>query len=92
MTHTSRIADYRGEWFNMWLSDRECVLDTMIRNMVDDLNCGYDYYGGCIINQRIEIDNYKMETDAALESFKGMTEQQVDRWCFYDLIRRGAIG
>ena len=86
----TRISD-SDRWFDMWQDDRECMLSTMIRNMAADLNAGYDYFGRCIVNQRKEIENYKKETELAFDNFKAMTETQVNRWCFYDLKKRGVI-
>ena len=86
----NRISD-SDRWFDMWQDDRECMLSTMIRNMAADLNAGYDYFGRCITNQRKEIEDYKKETESAFDLFKSMTEEQVNRWCFYDLKKRGVI-
>ena len=86
----TKISD-RIDWFELWQDDRECMLSTMIRNMAADLNAGYDYFGRCITNQREEIENYKKETESAFDLFKSMTEEQVNRWCFYDLKKRGVI-
>ena len=86
----TKISD-RIDWFELWQDDRECMLSTMIRNMAADLNAGYDYFGRCITNQREEIENYKKETESAFDLFKSMTEEQVNRWCFYDMKKRGVI-
>lgn len=86
----TRISD-SDRWFELWQDDRECMLNTMIRNMTADLNAGYDYFGKCIINQRKEIEDYKKETESAFDLFKSMTEAQVSSWCFYDLKKRGVI-
>jgi len=86
----NRISD-SDRWFELWQDDRECMLNTMIRNMTADLDAGYNYFGRCIVNQREEIENYKKETESAFDLFKSMTEEQVNRWCFYDLKKRGVI-
>lgn len=86
----TRISDL-DRWFDIWQDDRECMLSTMICNMAADLNAGYDYFGKCIVNQRKEIENYKKETESAFDLFKTMTEEQVNRWCFYDMKKRGVI-
>lgn len=78
-------------YFEMWLADRESIVNTMVRNMAADLECGYDYFGKSITGQREMIAAYKAETDAALDMFKGMEDRQVNRWCYYDLIKRGAM-
>lgn len=67
------------------------MLSTMIRNMSADLDCGYDYFGKSISQQREAIDEYKKEFDREMEQFKTMDEKQVNRWCFYDMKKRGVI-
>lgn len=86
----NRISD-SDRWFELWQDDRECMLNTMIRNMTADLDAGYNYFGRCIVNQREEIENYKKETESAFDLFKSMTDTQVNKWCFYDLKKRGVI-
>lgn len=44
-----------------------------------------------IRNQMKEIDEYKAEFDKQLDEFKTMEEKEVNRWCFYDMKKRGAI-
>ena len=40
---------YTDDWFEMWHLDKEVILNTMVRNMTADLECGYDYFGKSII-------------------------------------------
>ena len=86
----SSIRD-RDDWFDVWFEDRQAILETMIRNMASDLANGYDYFGSCIIRQRECIERYKAETDTQMDKFKEMEEKAVNRWCFYELKKRGAI-
>lgn len=86
----ARVTD-SNEWFDLWFGDRKSMLETMIRNMASDLMNGYDYNGACIRRQREEIDGYKEATDGALDMFKYMDEKEVNRWCFYDMKKRGVI-
>ena len=69
----NRISD-SDRWFELWQDDRECMLNTMIRNMTADLDAGYNYFGRCIVNQRKEIEDYKKETESAFDLFKSMTD------------------
>ena len=85
-----RVTD-RDDWFDLWLEDRNSILACMVSNMASDLAAGYDYYGKSISEQRAEIDAYKAETDRKLGSFAFLTEKEVNRYCFYDMKRRGAI-
>lgn len=86
----ARITD-RNDWFEIWFEDRESILNTMMRNMGADLAAGYDYFGQSITKQRQEIQKYKEETDSILDTFKDMDEKAVNRWCFYELKKHGAI-
>ena len=85
-----RITD-RNDWFDVWFEDRESILSTMVRNMTSDLNAGYDYFGQSITKQKQEIAEYKAQTDKTLDMFKDMDEKAVNRWCFYELKKHGAI-
>ena len=87
----ARISDYKGEWFSIWEDDRRWIENIMIENMKADLDAGYSYYGKSMIEQREMIDKYHKETMDTYEMFKTMQDNEVDRWCFYDLKKRGAI-
>lgn len=86
----ARITD-RDDWFDIWFEDRESILNTMIKNMVSDLNAGYNYSGQNITHQKQEIAEYRVQTDKTLDMFKDMDEKAVNRWCFYELKKHGAI-
>jgi len=86
----SKVTD-RNDWFELWYEDKQSIIDTMVKNMVADLNAGYDYFGKAIQNQKQEIKNYKSEFDKQMIEFATMDEKTANRWCFYDLKRRGAI-
>ena len=81
----------RDDWFEIWFEDKTSILNTMVKNMQADLNAGYDYFGTSITKQRQIINTYKQQFDAELDSFKSMDDKQVNRWCFYDMKKRGAI-
>ena len=78
-------------WFEMWVSDMESILETMVRNMVSDIECGYNPHGNCIMKQNAAITEYKARFDKRMKQFREMTPQQVSHWCYMDLRRRGAI-
>ena len=86
----ARITD-RNDWFDVWFEDRESILNTMVRNMASDLNAGYNYFGQSITRQKQEIAEYKAQTDKTLDMCKDMDEKAVNRWCFYELKKHGAI-
>ena len=78
-------------WFSIWMDDKESVLETMVRNMAADLAAGYNYFGESIKRQREAIDAYKAEFERQLMAFADMDDGKRNRWCYYDLLRRGAI-
>ena len=86
----SRVTDSK-EWFDMWFDDKKSMLGIMYRNMADDLSAGYDYFGNSIKNQKRDIAEYEEEFDRQLDAFKSMSDQEVNRWCFYDMKKRGVI-
>ena len=86
----SRLTD-RYDWVDIWQEDKENILFTMIKNMASDLENGYDYFGKSIVEQRKTIEDYKKDIDSTWDMFKTMDEKEVNRWCFYDLKKRGAI-
>lgn len=85
-----RVTD-RDDWFDLWYADRQSILETMVSNMASDLKAGYSYYGKSIMEQREAIEAYKADMDKKVGSFAFLTEQEVNRYCFYDMKRRGAI-
>ena len=88
--YTVRLSD-RDDWFIVWKEDKESMLATMAENLRADLNAGYNYFGRAIQNQIEAISAYKAQYDAEFSSFKAMDEKAVSRWCYYDLLQRGAI-
>lgn len=85
----SRVTEC--DWFEIWYEDKVSMIDIMTRNMASDLACGYDYFGNSITKQREMLEKYKEDFDNTLDSFKFMEEKQVNRWCYYDMKKRGAI-
>ena len=55
------------------------------------MEAGYDYFGNCIQNQKRQLDEYKQKFDEQLMAFADMEDGKRNRWCYYDLLRRGAI-
>lgn len=79
------------KWFNIWFEYTKAIIETMIRNMNDDLENGYDPKGLCIQYQREQIAERQGEMDSQLDQFKEMSDARVNSWCFYDLKKRGVI-
>lgn len=79
------------DWFDIWFSDKQSMLDTMNSNMLSDLEVGYSPNGATIRHQLEVIVEYRRVFESELDSFKTMTEPEVNRWCFYDMKKRGVI-
>lgn len=80
-----------NNWFEMWFQDKQNMLDCMLRNMQSDLDAGYNPFGNSILRQRTEINNYKKQFDAEMDKFHDMDESKVQRWCYYNMKKRGVI-
>lgn len=79
------------DWFEIWCADRESVIETMVRNMAADIAAGYKYFGKSLTRQREEIAAYQKDYEDTLDMFKTMESDQIVRWCYFDLKKRGAI-
>ena len=79
------------KWFEIWFDDKQSIVEIMVRNMQSDLDAGYDPNGKSIQEQIKMIADYKQEIDERLEKFSEMEEAKINRWCYLDLRRRGAI-
>lgn len=80
-----------GQWFSLWLSDKQSIVETMARNMAADIAAGYSYFGNSIQKQKQDLEAYQKEYEDQMMAFSDMTDTQVERWCYFDLLRRGAI-
>lgn len=78
-------------YFNLWLEDVDSIIETMYKNMEADREAGYQFNGASLTRQRQEIADRQAERAKTLDLFKSMTEYDVNRWCYYDLLKRGAI-
>lgn len=83
------MKDYT--WQELYVADKESIIETMVRNMQADLAAGYNPKGRCILNQIEAIAAYRAEYEAELVHLGEITEAQAERWCYYNLKRRGAI-
>lgn len=86
----SRLSD-RDDWFILWREDKESMIEIMSANLNADLEAGYTNSSKAIIDQRETMRNYTQQFNAEIDMFKTMDEKSVNRWCFYDLVKRGAI-
>lgn len=81
----------KNDWFEIWFQDKNDILNCMIKNMASDLNAGYNYFGNCIQKQLHAIEEYKNQFDSEMDAFYEMDENKVQRWCYYNLKKRGVI-
>ena len=79
------------KYFEIWFDDKKSMMETMRRNMQADLDAGYNPTGYCICKQVVELEDYEREFDRQMDAFKNMEDAKVDRWCYYDLKKRGVI-
>ena len=84
-----KIADI--DFQQMWIDDKYCIIDTMYNNILADLDAGYDPKGKSITDQKNAVDEYIRKFNSQLDKFVTMTDTEVNRWCYYDLLKRGAI-
>ena len=78
-------------YVDIWNEDKRGVIATMYRNLYADLSCGYDPTGAAITRQRAEIDQYIKAYNAQLDNFVNMSDEQTNKFCYYDMIKRGVI-
>lgn len=84
-------APRRGQWLDMWIADKKSIVETMAKNMAADLEAGYSYYSRSIQEQKRALEEYDAEYGEQLMAFASMTDEETERWCYFDLLRRGAI-
>lgn len=78
-------------YFDMWYSDKKNMIAIMYSNLMSDLNAGYNPIGDSIKKQEMMIDEYKKQFEKQLDKFATMTEENVNKWCYYDMVKRGVI-
>lgn len=77
------------DYVEMWIADKRSIIETMIRNMNDDINAGYNPTGNIIKRELEEISAYREKLDT---EFLALTNRKKPNyWCYLDMVRRGAI-
>ena len=79
------------DYYEIYCEDSESIINTMFRNLNADLDAGYNPVGDCIRRQQQMIDDRQKEYRDALDLFKTMTDQEINRWCYFELKKKGAI-
>lgn len=77
------------DYVEMWISDKQSIIATMICNMNDDINAGYNPTGNIIKREVEEISTYREKYDAELLALAD--RKNPNYWCYLDMVRRGAI-
>lgn len=85
------------DYFEMWENDKKSVLATMHKNMAADIDAGYNPAGACIARQMADIDAFAEQFNAEFGHLQKIIlayadgPRRVNRWCYMDMKRRGAI-
>lgn len=80
------------DYFEIWLADKQSMLNTMVRNMQADLQAGYNPHGKSITDQQLMIAEYQYRFDEQFAELQAMEdEKRIQRICKMDLLKRGAI-
>ena len=79
------------KWFDIWFADQQSIIEMTRRNMVADLEAGYNPEGRSILMQKLAILDKEQYLEDKLDEFSNMEDSKVNRWCYYDLKKRGAI-
>lgn len=83
--------DKNTDYITMWTQDKNNMITIMYHNMVDDLYAGYDPLGSTITRELEMISTYKAEYQNQITITSRMDTATRNRWCYDDMIRRGAI-
>lgn len=81
----------RDDWFDVWYDDKRSILLTMYENLASDLRAGYKIEGNSVKKQQATIQEYIEDINGCLEWAKETTPNYLNRWCYNDLVKRGAI-
>ena len=87
----TRYTDCKGQWFDLWFEDKDSIVETMHRNMQDDIKAGYDIMGKSIRQQVDDITAYTNKFKAEQDMIRLMTSDEADKWCYKDMKMRGVI-
>lgn len=86
----SRVTD-RNDWKEIWTLDKQSIIKTMRQNLASDLVAGYDVFGMNIQKQLLEIAAYEDDFNRKVSEMNRMTDVAANKYCYYDLKKRGAI-
>lgn len=81
----------KPDYVELWHYDKKCIIKTMVKNMNDDIQAGYNWLGKSIQQQINEITAYTVNYEHETAMLATMTPETQQKWCKRDLIERGAI-
>ena len=85
------MYDKHENYFDMLIGDIKCIISTMHRNMSADIDAGYNPAGACIRRQLADIEAYTDKWNNELDKIALMDENKINRYCYTQLVKRGAI-
>lgn len=80
-----------NDYMKMFIEYELGILKTMCRNLMDDLDAGYDYFSDNCRYQRDAIDRRRLVFENNLRDLKRMPESDAQEWCQSRLKSLGAI-
>ena len=85
MSNKTPAIDSKNDWFLLWNEDSCIDIETMAQsyNHEYELNCREQ------LRKDLKIANTKYEE--TLDLFKTMSDEEVNRWCYYESIKKGWI-
>jgi hypothetical protein len=87
----SRVTD-RKDWRNIWEEDKLSIIKTMRANLASDITAGnYDLLGLTVQKQITDIEEYERGVLRQQKELDKMDEKTANKWCYYDLKKRGVI-
>ena len=81
----------RNDWYELWRSDKDSIITTMVSNLHADLQAGYQPTGDSVGRQLATIADYRFNVNVQVGRLLNMSFDERNRWCFNDLLKRGAI-
>jgi hypothetical protein len=81
----------KTNWIEIWFADKVSMMDTMRRNLVADIEAGYNANGHSVRKQVVDIEEYEIKFNRDADRIKEMDPNKANHWCYIDLKKRGAI-
>lgn len=79
------------DYVQIWHTDKEGIIKTMVSNLNDDVQSGYPWLSSLIQRQLNEVTAYTINYEREASILSSMTSEAQQKWCKRDLIKRGVI-